>query len=127
MGQSRGSVSAMVVCLASTFVVLAGLAFDGGRVVNTYVRFSDIAENTARVGAQNIVGIRAGRPHIDPVTATAHMDEFLSAFSLAGRYKFTDTSISVEVTGKFAMTLLRVVGIASRQVRVTRVVSVVDG
>lgn len=120
----RGSVSAMVVSLTTTFVLLAGLAFDGGRVVNTYVRLSDVAENTARLGAQNIDGIRAGMPHVDPVTATQEMNEFLGTFGLTGTYSFTGTSISIEVSRRIPMTILKMLGITSRRVRVARTVTV---
>lgn len=127
MNHSRGSVSAMVVCLVSTFVLLTGLAFDGGRVINSYVRLSDIAENAARIGAQNIVGIRAGHPHVDPLRATTSMDEFLSAFSLSGEYSFTGTTVSVEVAERLPMTVLKAIGIRNRRVHVMRIVTVVDG
>lgn len=127
MKTSRGSVSALVVCLASTFAMLGGLAFDGGRVVNTYVQLSDIAENAARLGAQNIVGIRAGDPHIDARKAAESMDQFLREFSLRGRYSFSDASITVELTRTLAMTTLKMVGVSSRRVHVKRTVMVVGG
>lgn len=125
--QPRGSVSAMVVCLVATFALLAGLAFDGGRVVNSYVRLSDVAENAARIGAQNIVGIRAGNPRIDSRKATVAMDEFLNGLSLSGRYAFSETSVSVEVTERLAMTALKAIGVLHRRIHVVRVVTIVGG
>ena len=46
--RNRGSLSAMVVCLLMATMSLAGLAYDGGRVVSTYMEMSDAAQNAAR-------------------------------------------------------------------------------
>lgn len=127
MKTSRGSISAFVVCLAATFALLSGLAFDGGRVVNTYVRVSDAAENAARLGAQNLVGIRSGAPRIDVHRATVYMDDFLREMSLSGRYVFSDRSITIEVSQPLKMTTLRMVGITSRRITVRRKVTILDG
>lgn len=127
MRDSRGSISALVVSLVTTFAVLTGLALDGGRVVNCYVQLSDVAENAARLGAQNIVGIRAGDPRVDVERASQVMDSFLSAHSLIGQYKISGTSIEIQVSQRLPMTTLKLVGVSSRQITVRRTVSVLDG
>lgn len=48
--KNKGSLSAMVVCLVMATMSLAGLAYDGGRVVSTYMEMSDAAQNAARLG-----------------------------------------------------------------------------
>ena len=71
--RNRGSLSAIVVCLVMATMSLAGLAYDGGRVVSTYMEMSDAAQNAARLGGQQIVGIREGNPRIDEGLATSAM------------------------------------------------------
>lgn len=127
MRSSRGSISALVVSLVSTFALLSGLAFDGGRVVNTYVQLSDVAENAARLGAQNIIGIRAGNPRIDPGRAAESMDDFLGHFALTGRYQFSGMTVTIAVSRNLPMTTMRFVGVTSRRVTVHRKVTVVGG
>ena len=54
----RGSLSAFVACLVTMFIALAGLTFDGGRVISKYVEISDVAANAtalADAGHQNSV------------------------------------------------------------------------
>jgi hypothetical protein len=70
--QQRGSFSAFMVIMIVSLVALSGLVFDGGRIIGAYLEMSDDAQNTARIGTQNIVSIRAGEPEIDP--AQAHQD-----------------------------------------------------
>ena len=60
-----GFISAFVVSLTMTFIVCAGLAIDGGRVVAARIKVADTAENAARAGAQALTDLRTGAPRID--------------------------------------------------------------
>lgn len=115
-----GSVSAFVVCLASTFIVVAGLAVDSGRVVAARITVADHAENAARVAAQQVRGIRSGEWFIDPVEARRTASRYLSQFGLVGEIHVDATSVTVSTFVEEQMTLLRLVGIESRTVRATR-------
>jgi hypothetical protein len=106
---------------------LAGLAYDGGRVVSTYTAMSDAAQNAARLGGQQLVGIRGGNPHIDEDLATSAMRAYLVARGLTGNFDIHGTTATVEVSQKVPMRILGIIGIGERIVRVKRTVDVVDG
>ncbi|MFZ9863563.1 MAG: pilus assembly protein TadG-related protein, partial [Ilumatobacteraceae bacterium] len=71
MNRDQGLVTAFVTGLVMTFVVAAGLAVDGGRLVAAHVTAGDHAENAARAGAQEVTLVRLGWRLIDPSRATA--------------------------------------------------------
>ena len=125
--RNRGSLSALVVCLVMATMSLAGLAYDGGRVVSRYMEISDAAQNAARLGGQQIVGIREGNPRIDEDLATSAMRAYLVARGLAGKFDVQGTKATVEVVQKVPMQILGIVGIGERTIRVIRTVDVVDG
>ena len=125
--RNRGSLSALVVCLVMATMSLAGLAYDGGRVVSRYMEISDAAQNAARLGGQQIVGIREGNPRIDEDLATSAMRAYLMARGLTGKFDVQGTKATVEVFQKVPMQILGIVGIGERTIRVIRTVDVVDG
>ena len=125
--KNQGSLSAVMVCLVMATMALTGLAYDGGRVVSTYMEMSDIAQNAARLGGQQLVGIRSGNPHIDEDLATSAMRAYLVARGLAGKFDVQGTKATVEVSQKVPMQILGIVGIGERTIRMIRTVDVVDG
>lgn len=125
--RNRGSLSAMVVCLVMAAVSLAGLAYDGGQVVSSYMDISDVAENAARLGGQQIIGVRDGDPHVDLDAATKAMKTYLSARAMTGEFLISGTRVQVRVSQVVSMRILGLVGISQRTVQVIRVVDVVDG
>ena len=125
--KNKGSLSAMVVCLVMATMSLAGLAYDGGRVVSTYMEMSDIAQNAARLGGQQIVGIREGNPRIDEDLATTAMRTYLVARGLIGSFDIQGTKTTVVVSTKMPMRILGIIGVGQRTIRVNRTVDVVDG
>lgn len=125
--RSRGSISAMVVCLVMAAVSLVGLVHDGGQIVSTYVALSDVAQNAARLGGQQIVGIRDGNPHVDSDKAASVMRAYLSARGVTGVFSVRGTRVMVQVSGSVPMQVLGLIGIGERSIRVTRVVDVVEG
>ena len=125
--RNRGSLSAMVVCLVMATMSLAGLAYDGGRVVSTYMEMSDAAQNAARLGGQQLVGIREGHPHIDEDLATSAMRAYLVARGLTGSFYIQGTRATVVVSTKIPMRILGIIGVGERTIRVNRTVDVVDG
>ena len=125
--RNRGSMSAMVVCLIMATMSLAGLAYDGGRVVSTYMQMSDAAQNAARLGGQQLVGIRNGHPHIDEDLATSAMRAYLVVRGLTGSFDIQGTRATVVVSTKVPMRILGIIGVGERAIRVNRTVDVVDG
>ena len=125
--RNRGSLSALVVCLVMATMSLAGLAYDGGRVVSTYMEMSDAAQNAARLGGQQIVGIREGNPRIDEDLATSAMRAYLVTHGLTGIFDIQGTRTTVTVSTKISMRILGIIGVGERTIRVNRTVDVVDG
>lgn len=123
---SKGSISAFVVCLASTFVVVAGLAVDSGRLVAARIAVADHAENAARVAVQQVRGIRSGQRSIDPGPARAAAANYLARFGLAGDIRVDVLSVTVTTRMVETMTLLRLVGVETRTVSATRRAALAD-
>lgn len=115
-----GSVSAFVTCLAASFVVIAGLAVDSGRMVAARIEVADHAENAARIGAQQVTGIRSGERVIDAPRARAAALLYLQRFEVEGDVRVESESVTVTARTIEKMTLLRLVGVTERSLSATR-------
>lgn len=124
---SRGSVSAFVVCLFLGMVALIGLAYDGGRMSSRYGELSDLAANAARIGAQQVTGIRAGEPRIDPDGARVAAARFLARRNLPARIVVQGDRITVSVRTVVPMRILSLLGVRERTIVVSRTVEMVAG
>jgi hypothetical protein len=98
--------------------------FDSGRYVDTYLRTSGVAENAARIGAQSVVGIRSGDPHVDQRLATNRAMEYLRSEGLAGTVRATGSRIEVTVITDWSPVLVSPLG--DRRIVVRRRASVID-
>ncbi len=127
MRNSNGSISAFVVCFAMSIISLAGLVFDGGRVIAEYARTSDLAENAARIGCQQISGIREGRPHLNTSLAQSEMLKYLRDRNIQGKTLVEDGGAQVTITRVVSTKFLVLIGIRERTVKVTRSARVVSG
>lgn len=125
--RNRGSISAFVVCVFLGLTAVTGLVFDGGRVITAYAEISDIAENAARIGCQQVSGIRAGKPYVDKSLASTEVFNFLSSQGIQGEVAIRDGGASVTVQRTVTMKLLSLIGIGKRTIKVTRSSSVVSG
>ena len=118
--RDEGTVTAFVVCLVVAFVLCAALAVDGGRLVASRVAAADHAENAARVGAQEVSGLRSGARMLDPARARRAVDRYLGSHGLAGDVVVSATTVTVTVVMVFHPTLLRLAGVGERRVTATR-------
>lgn len=125
--KSRGSISGLVVSLFMGGVALVGLSFDGGASIATYMRISDVAQNAARLGAQQVVGIRDGNPHIDSQSASDLIDRYTNNFQIISTREFHGTAVTVHVETKQPMKILGIFGIGSRTIRASRTADLVSG
>ncbi len=124
--RDRGVVTAFVLGLAMCFMVTAGMAVDGGRIVATRVEAADHAENAARVGAQQVSLLRLGWRLLDPVKAKHAAEEYLNSHGISGQVIVGLRTVNVTVTLKQQTTLLRLVGIGSQTVTATRTAELVE-
>ena len=98
----RGVLSIFGAVAATALVFVAGLAYDGGQYINTYVEANNLAESAARAGAQaaDPSDLLTGRTAIDPAAAQARVAEFLAnaRHSGAGRATVSGARVTVTVT-----------------------------
>ncbi len=123
----RGSISAFVVCSLIGIFALAGLVFDGGRVISAYADISDIAENAARIGCQHVSGVRSGQIHVDPDDARTEIRDYLQSQKVQGSVEIGDGGARVVIQREVSMKLLSLIGFSSRTIKVTRSAHVVAG
>lgn len=127
MRDARGSISAFVTCSVLCLMALTGLVFDGGIVVAEYAQLTDVAENAARIGCQQIVGIRNGKPHLDASSAQSEMLKYLNDRNIQGKVDVEDGGAQVTLTKSVPMKFLALIGIRERTVTVVRSARVVSG
>lgn len=118
--RDRGSISVFVVGLVLSFLVAAGLAVDGGRLVAARIAVADHAENAARVGAQQVGSLRSGRRVLSVGAAKAAALEYLAAQGLTGEVSIGSRTITVSTRITQPTTILRLVGVTQRTVTASR-------
>lgn len=123
----EGSITALVVVLAMTFVACAGLAVDGGRLVAAKVELGDHAENAARVGAQEVTSLRSGSPEINESKAVYAANEYLSTHGIDGEVQVDNNDVIVRVSRYIPMTLLSLFGVSGKTLSAQRSATPVDG
>jgi|694.fasta_scaffold01971_38 hypothetical protein len=123
----RGSLTGMFVCLVMGLLAISALVFDGGQVVRTYDELSTLAADTARIGGQQIVGIRGGDAQIDERSAVLTMNRYLSQFGESARYRVGKYELTVTLVRRVNTNMLALVGIGSRTVVASRTVELVQG
>ena len=124
--RDRGIFTSFVVILVLSFVFAAGLAVDGGRLVAARVDAADHAENAARVGAQQVTLLRLGWRLLDPVAAKSAAVEYLDQHGIDGEVTVGLRTVTVTVHVTQATTLLRLVGISTRNVTAVRTARLVE-
>jgi Flp pilus assembly protein TadG len=113
MRDEAGSLAAFVAVLATGLLVLVGLVVDGGRALATRHAAMDVAEQAARVGADqlSVDSLRSGAFQIDPGAAADAVDRYLAATGMTGTVDVTDGAVIVHVTSDSPTTILRMIGI----------------
>lgn len=97
----RGSLTAFVAVVAFALVMVAGMAYDGGRVIAAHTAARNDASQAARAGAQRIdlVHLRtANEPRLDPAKAEAAALAYLTETGATGTVAVDAASITVTVT-----------------------------
>lgn len=102
--EPRGSVSAFTVCVVGALVLVGLFVAENGRFINEYTRVSDVAENAARMAAQNVVGIRQGEPHIDLGAARSSALSYMREQGVEGSVAQTGTG-KVEIHARVRLPL----------------------
>ena len=127
MWRDRGSVSGLIVCLVMSMMAVVGMSLEGGRVIQTYGELAALSGSAARLGGQQIGGIQDGHVHIDKPRAKTAMSDFLRLHHVSGEFTVGTTDVSVTLKREVHLPFLRIIGVSSRTVMVTRSVVVVKG
>lgn len=135
-GAERGSVSVFVIVIATSFLIMVGLAVDVAGHLHVMQEARATAREAARVGGQQLqmpTGVRGQGAVADPGSAAAAAQAYLSAAGVAGSATVTGPdSISVHVTSTYPTTFLSIIGVSSlsatgtAQARITRSVEGVE-
>jgi Flp pilus assembly protein TadG len=110
----RGSATIFVVGFAIVLFAGAGLAIDGGRAINARDKATDVAEQAARAGADqlNQSALRnSGEIVLDQDSARARADSFVAAAGYTPTTATTATSVTVRASATYRTALLGIVGI----------------
>lgn len=101
LSDERGSVSVLVAVLAIAFLMVAGLALDGGRKLGALSEARDLADNAARAGAQAVdtdAYQLIGAPALDPADAEQAALAYLSATGHTGTVAVDGSTVTVTVS-----------------------------
>ncbi|MPZ28925.1 MAG: hypothetical protein GEV12_21630 [Micromonosporaceae bacterium] len=125
----QGAISAFVVVVAVTLVLVAGLVLDGGRIVSARRETSSVAQNAARAGAQaiSLAEARAGTTTLDPGAASAAVADYLARAGHRGSGRVTGDTVEVTVVDTVPMLLLSIAGVGERTVQAVETARIVQG
>jgi Flp pilus assembly protein TadG len=115
----EGSVTVFVVGLTLALMMVAGLVYDGGRILAARRQAHDLADNAARAAAQavDLDALRSGTPvALDPLDAQVAAEDYLATTGHTGEVAVTADAVEVTVTITTPMVLLQLAGIAERTV-----------
>lgn len=96
----RGAVTVFIAVLAVGMIFAAGLAVDGGRKLNGLSEARDLADNAARVGAQQVdrdVYRVSGTPTLDVDAAIGAANAYLLSTGNSGTATVVGDTITVTV------------------------------
>jgi hypothetical protein len=123
----RASVSGLFVCSVMGLISLAALTFDGGRIIDAYVDMSSTAAAAARVGGQEIDGIRQNFPRIHSRNARSAMNRYLQGRGFDVVLEVSDRRIRVSLSKRVRTRWLEIFGVGGRTVSASRSVEIVEG
>lgn len=107
----RGFVTAWTIFAASgIFLLLLGLVYDGGNVVNDRIAAHRAAEQAARAAADQITGLRSGTESIDIPAATRAATQVLAASDWTGDIAINGLDVTVTVHGRTPTVFLGAIG-----------------
>ncbi len=112
--RDAGQVTVLVLLLLVALLAMAGLVIDGGAALSDRQQAANLAEQAARVGADQLdpVSLRGPGPaRVDTRRAHAAATQYLAAQGQAGRVDVDGATVTVTVTISRRTTLLGLVGV----------------
>ena len=108
----------LIVLTVTALFSMAGLAYDGGRILAARREAIDAAQSAARAGAQHVdpSALRSGRVVVEENAAIRAAEAFLNAAGYEGEATVIDGEVHVTVTITRDLALLSLVGMHERTV-----------
>lgn len=127
--EEAGATTVFFLLLVPAMVVMAGLAYDGGRVLSARREALDTAQNAALAGAQgvDVTGLHQGDVRLAPGPVAARVDDYLATVGASGSHSTTADSVTVVVTETVSMELLGAIGVGPKTVTGTATARIVRG
>lgn len=112
-GDDNGSLTVFLAVLATGLLALVGLVVDGGRAIVAKRQAIDIAEQAARVGADqlSVDALRSGQFVIDQAAARSSVERYLAAAGATGTASVSGGIVTVHVAADPTTVVLGIVGI----------------
>lgn len=124
-----GSLTAYVVVLAATVVLVAGLVVDGGRLLAARRDAQHAAQSAARAAAQaiDLAALRDGQVRLSPADADAAARAWLGDHGYTGSVTVTGDTVQVRVRRTVPLRLLSAAGLPARTVEAAEQARAVQG
>lgn len=124
-----GAVTVFFVLLVVAMVLVAGLVYDGGRLLAARREAQDAAQDAARAGAQalDIAAVRSGTTTLAPADAAAAARAWLASEGASGSVSVAGDTVSVSVRHPVRLALLALAGVPTRTVRAEASARIVEG
>jgi hypothetical protein len=124
----RGVAAVWTLLSASgVFLLLLGLVYDGGSVIDARLEAKRAAEQAARAGADELRGARSGNESVDAEAAAARARDILRRAGWSGTVRISGAEVRVTVIGSEPTTFLSAVGIKSFRVDETGAATAITG
>ncbi len=130
VADEEGAITVFVVALTLALMLVAGLVYDGGRILAARQQARDLADNAARAAAQQVDldALRRGAaPSLDPLSAEVAARDYLTATGHDGDVVVTGDGVQVTVSVTTELVLLQLAGIGERMVTGTGQARIVRG
>jgi Flp pilus assembly protein TadG len=118
-GHERGTITVFVVAMTTALLLVAGLVFDGGRMIAARRDADGVAAAAARAGVQGVdeAGLRQsdGAP-LDPLDARARVQRYLASTAYTGTAVVADDTVTVHVHRTQELQVLSLAGLRSSNV-----------
>lgn len=115
-GGEQGTVTVFVVSMTTALLLVAGLVFDGGRMIAARREADAVAAAAARAGAQGLdeAGVRQtdGAP-LNASDVVRRVERYLGRTNYSGVARVSGDTVTVEVHRTQTLAILSLAGIAS--------------
>jgi Flp pilus assembly protein TadG len=125
----EGSITFLFLVFTVSIILFLGIVVDGGRQLSAVTNAQSVAEQAARIGANqfSITELRSGAIVLDPEQACEAANNFLEIRGLSGSCQVAGNNVIVQVSYRDPTMILGLIGINSFSVNVTASATFVSG